>query len=215
MFVLGITGGVGSGKSLVAKLISKKYNANLLIADKLGHIIMEPENSGFEKIVDKFGRDIVDINGKIDRKKLADIIFNDEIARQTLNSIVHPEVMSYIKKYIDNRKDMNGIIILENAIMYETGCDKLCDEIWYVYVPVDIRIKRLSNSRGYSEEKSRSIIDSQKPDKFFTDRANRIIDNSGSKNNLISEIDALFTNFVKDVRYGYNGTAQKCDCRIY
>lgn len=207
MFVLGITGGVGSGKSLVAKRIGKRYNANLLIADKLGHVVMEPGNSGFNKIIYKFGEDIVGSDGAINRKKLADIIFNDEKARAVLNAIIHPEVMSYIKKYIDDRKDMDGIIIVETAIMYETGCNNLCDEIWYVYVPTDIRIKRLSASRGYSEEKSQSIIGSQKPDKFFIDRADRIIDNSGSRNDLNAVIDTLFESFEKDEKYGYNGTA--------
>lgn len=207
MFVLGITGGVGSGKSLVAKRISKKYNANLLIADKLGHVVMKPESLGFKKIICRFGENIVGSDGTIDRKKLADIIFNDDSAREELNSIIHPEVMSYIRQYIDDRKDMNGIIIVETAIMYETECDKLCDEIWYVYVPADIRIKRLSASRGYSEEKSRAIIESQKPDKFFIDRADKIIDNAGSKGSLTSVIDALSDSFEKDGKYGYNGTA--------
>lgn len=197
MFVLGITGGVGSGKTLVAKLISKKYKASLLIADRLGHIVMEPDNPAFEKITSRFGKDILGSNGKIDRKKLADIIFNDETARSALNSIIHPEVISYIRKYIDDRRDKDGVIVLETAIMYETGSDKLCDEVWYVYVPADIRIKRLSDSRGYSEEKSRSIIESQKPDKFFTDRADRIIDNSGDKDRLNIELDALAGHFVK------------------
>lgn len=197
MFVLGITGGVGSGKTLVAKLISKKYKASLLIADRLGHIVMEPDNPAFEKITSRFGKDILGSNGKIDRKKLADIIFNDETARSVLNSIIHPEVISYIRKYIDDRRDKDGVIVLETAIMYETGSDKLCDEVWYVYVPADIRIKRLSDSRGYSEEKSRSIIESQKPDKFFTDRADRIIDNSGDKDRLNIELDALAGHFVK------------------
>ncbi len=215
MFVLGITGGVGSGKSFVAKRIGKRYNAHLLIADKLGHVVMKPGSSGFRKIVYKFGEDIIDSDGTIDRKKLADIIFSNDVARDELNAIIHPEVMSYIKKYINDRKDMEGIIIIETAIMYETGCDKLCDKIWYVYVPADIRIKRLSVSRGYSEEKSQSIIESQKPDKFFIDRADRVIDNSGSRNSLNAVIDTLFESFEKDEKYGYNGTAQKCDCRVY
>lgn len=215
MFVLGITGGVGSGKSLVAKLMSEKCNACLIIADKLGHVVIEPNSSGFEKVVCRFGRDIVGSDGMIDRNKLSDIVFNDDEARKALNAIIHPEVLSYIKKYIDDRKDIDGIIIVETAIMYETGCDKLCDEILYVYVPADIRISRLSASRGYSEEKSRSIIESQKPDKFFMDRADKVIDNSGDKNHLYAEIDAVFRGFVEGNKYGYNGTAQKCDCGVY
>ena len=215
MYVIGITGGVGSGKSLVAKIASKKYNAGLLIADELGHIVTEPGKPAFKKIIEMHGSGILGQDGSIDRKKLADIIFSNDVARDELNAIIHPEVMSYIKKYINDRKDMEGIIIVETAIMYETGCNNLCDEIWYVYVPTDIRIKRLSVSRGYSEEKSQSIIGSQKPDKFFIDRADRVIDNSGSRKDLNAVIDTLFDSFEKDEKYGYNGTAQKCDCRVY
>lgn len=193
MFVIGITGGVGSGKSLVAKLVKEKYNAGLLIADELGHLVMQPGSPGYSKIVKRFGEGIIGAGGAVDRKKLADIIFNDDTARSDMNSIIHPEVKSYIGRYINDRKDMDGLIILETAIMYETGCDKFCNEVWYVYVPADIRIKRLSENRGYPEEKSRSIIEKQKPDRFFMEKADRVIDNSGSVESLGLKLDALST----------------------
>lgn len=188
MFVIGITGGIGSGKSLVAKFLSKKYNAKLLIADELGHIVIKPGTTGYNKVIDMFGKGILGKDSNINRKKLADIIFNDDKARSGLNSIVHPEVFKYISNYIDDRKGQEGYIILETAIMYETCCDKLCDEVWYVHVPVDIRVKRLSDSRGYSEEKSRSIISKQKPDNYFIEKADRVIENSGSINSLEEQL---------------------------
>lgn len=188
MFVIGITGGIGSGKSLVAKFLSKKYNAHLLIADELGHVVMKPGASGYNKIVGLFGKGILGKDGSINRKKLADIVFNDDKARSGLNSIIHPEVFNYISNYIDNRKNQDGYIILETAIMYETGCDKLCDEVWYVHVPADIRVKRLSDSRGYSEEKSHSIISKQKPDNYFIEKADRVIENSGSISSLEEQL---------------------------
>ena len=188
MFVIGITGGVGSGKSLVAKFLSKKYNAKLLIADELGHVVIKPGTPGYDKVIDMFGKGILGRDGSINRKKLADIIFNDDNARSGLNSIIHPEVFNYIGNYIKDRKDQDGYIILETAIMYETGCDKFCDEVWYVHVPRDIMVKRLSDSRGYSEEKSRSIISKQKPDNYFIEKADRVIENSGSINSLEEQI---------------------------
>jgi len=190
MYVIGITGGVGSGKSLVAKLAGEKYNAELLIADKLGHAVIEPGTPGFDKVTERFGSRIIE-NGTINRDKLSSLVFNDDKALMDLNAIIHPEVIAYIKKYIDDRKDKEGYIFVETAVMYETGCDKLCDEVWYVYVPADIRIKRLSGSRGYSREKSLSIIEKQKPDKFFTDRADRVIDNSGSRKKLDNILNSL------------------------
>lgn len=184
MYVIGITGGVGSGKSLVAKIASKKYNAGLLIADELGHIVTEPGKPAFKKIIEMHGSGILGQDGSIDRKKLADIIFSNDKARSAINSIIHPEVMLYIENYINERSGQDGYIILETAIMYETGCDRFCDETWYVYVPEDTRIKRLAKNRGYTEEKSRSIIKKQKPDSFFIERAGRVIDNTGSIKDL-------------------------------
>lgn len=191
MFVIGITGGIGSGKSLVAKIAGRKYKAGLLIADELGRVVTEPGKLAFKRIVEMYGREILGNDGGIDRKKLADIIFNNDNERSAINAIIHPEVMLYIENYINERKCQKGYIILETAIMYETGCDKFCNEIWYVYVPEDTRIKRLSENRGYTEEKSRSIIKNQKPDTFFMERAIRVIDNSGSKKDLERIIASL------------------------
>lgn len=191
MYVIGITGGVGSGKSLVAKIAGRKYKAGLLIADELGHVVTEPGKPAFNRIVEMYGRDILGQDGSIDRKKLADIIFNDDNARSAINAVIHPEVMLYIENYINERKGQEGYIILETAIMYETGCDRFCNETWYVYVPEDARIKRLSKNRGYPEEKSRSIIKKQKPESFFMERAERVINNTGSIKDLENLIAGL------------------------
>lgn len=193
MYVIGLTGGVGSGKSYVAHRLSEMYDAELLIADELGHVVMKKGTKCHEKIVKSFGKDIIDSDGEIDRKKMADIIFKDNEARKRLDDIVHPEVIEYVARYIDERKGMDGIIIFETAIMYECKCDQLCDEVWYVYVPADIRIKRLSDNRGYSVEKSRAIIANQKPDEFFTEKADRIIKNDGSFEELDKEIRDSFS----------------------
>lgn len=193
MYVIGLTGGVGSGKSYVAHRLSEMYDAELLIADELGHVVMKKGTKCHEKIVKSFGKDILGSDGEIDRKKMADIIFKDNEARKRLDDIVHPEVIEYVAQYIDERKGMDGIIIFETAIMYECKCDQLCDEVWYVYVPADIRIKRLSDNRGYSVEKSRAIIANQKPDEFFTEKADRIIKNDGSFEELDKEIRDSFS----------------------
>lgn len=193
MYVIGLTGGVGSGKSYVAHRLSEMYDAELLIADELGHVVMKKGTKCHEKIVKSFGKDIIDSDGEIDRKKMADIIFKDNEARKRLDDIVHPEVIEYVARYIDERKGMDGIIIFETAIMYECKCDQLCDEVWYVYVPADIRIKRLSDNRGYSVEKSRAIIANQKPDEFFTEKADRIIKNDGSFEELDKELRESFS----------------------
>ena len=193
MRVIGLTGGVGSGKSLVAQKICEMYGAELLIADELGHVVMKSGTDGFSKIVEIFGEDIVAADGEIDRDKLSAIVFKDDALRRDLNNIIHPEVKKYIENFIDSRNDKEATIILETAIMYESGCDKYCDEVWYVYVPAKIRIERLQESRGYTYEKSESIIKKQKSDKFFMERADKSIRNESTIADLGNEISSVWS----------------------
>lgn len=191
MRVIGLTGGVGSGKSYVAHRLQELYGMELLIADELGHIAMEPGTDSFHQIVARFGTDVVLPDGTLDRKRLADLIFHDPQALEDMNGIVHPVVKEYLTDYIDSRRELPGIILLETAILYETGCDAFCDEVWYVSVPEEIRIRRLMVDRGYTEDKSRAMIASQKPDSFFRKRAQRIIDNAGNRQTLESVLKTM------------------------
>lgn len=180
MQVIGLTGGVGSGKSLVAALLQKISGAELLIADKLGHVAMEKDTVGYEKILAAFGHRILSHDGEIDRKKLGDVVFDDRDRLMELNQIVHPLVKEYLAGYIRERKEKQGFIILENAIMFETECDKLCDQIWYVWVPRQMRIQRLQESRGYSREKCEAIMAQQMQDEIFQRKCHRTIKNDDS-----------------------------------
>lgn len=191
MRVIGLTGGVGSGKSYVAHCLQELYGMELLIADELGHVAMEPGTDSFDRIVARFGADLVMEDGRLDRKGLADIIFHDPQALTDMNGIVHPAVKEYLADFISKRQELPGTILLENAILYETGCDAFCDEVWYVSVPEDIRIRRLMTDRGYTEDKSRAIIVSQQPESFFRERADRIIDNAGNRQELRKQLETM------------------------
>lgn len=191
MRVIGLTGGVGSGKSYVAHRLQELYGMELLIADELGHVAMEPGTDSFDRIVERFGADMVMDDGRLDRKRLADLIFHDSQALVDMNGIVHPAVKEYLADFINMRRELPGTILLENAILYETGCDVFCDEVWYVSVPEEIRIRRLMEDRGYNEEKSRAIIASQQPESFFQKKADRIIDNAGDRADLEKELKTL------------------------
>lgn len=193
MKVIGLTGGVGSGKSLVAQLLKEETGSELIITDEVGHIVTDRGGSAFKSVVERFGSQIISETGEIDRKKLADIVFNDKSAIQDLNSIVHPKVKEYIEKYIADRKEKKGNIILESAILFETECDKYCDEVWYVYVPRDIRIARLRQSRGYSDEKCEAVMKSQKPDEFYISRSDKVIENAGSVDELRDCLKSIYS----------------------
>ncbi len=191
MRVIGLTGGVGSGKSYVAHRLQELYGMELLIADELGHVAMEAGTDSYDRIVARFGADVVMTDGSLDRQRLADIIFHDPQALADMNAIVHPAVKEYLADYINKRQELPGTILLENAILYETGCDVFCDEVWYVSVPEEIRIRRLMSDRGYTEEKSRAMIASQQPESFFQERADRIIDNAGDRQALERELETM------------------------
>lgn len=199
MRVIGLTGGVGSGKSYVAHYLQQHCGMELLIADDLGHVAMRPGTDSFAKIVARFGENVVTADGTLDRRRLADIIFHDPVAMADMNAIVHPVVQAYIADYIEKRRGLEGTILLETAILYETGCDALCDEIWYVSVPEEIRIRRLMQDRGYTEEKSRAIIARQYSDAFFRERADRIIDNAGNRQDLQNCLETMIPSQERQV----------------
>ena len=178
MYVIGLTGGVGSGKTAAAGKLAELVGAKLLIADELGHVVMEKGAEGYHKIVDAFGSRILDNQGNIDRKMLSGIVFGNPESLERLNEIVHPAVKSYLKEYIDRRRK-------------ETGCDELCDEVWYVYVPPEVRMERLAVNRGYTEEKSMAIMQQQLAEEEFRKRCKHEIWNGGSVQELENGIREL------------------------
>ena len=191
MYVIGLTGGVGSGKTVAAGRLADIADAELLIADDLGHLVMEKGKRGYQEIVGPFGSNILDGQGEIDRRKLSELVFGDSEQLEKLNRIIHPAVKSYLKDYIDKRRAQEGILVLETAIMFETGCDELCDEVWYVYVPPEIRIERLAAGRGYPEEKSQAIMERQLEEDEFRKRCRHELWNGGSMQELEEGIKKL------------------------
>jgi dephospho-CoA kinase len=196
MYVIGLTGGVGSGKTVAAHKLAQIAGAELLIADELGHLVMKKGEKGCQSIVQAFGTGILDEQGEIDRSSLSKLVFHDRKALERLNQIVHPAVFAYLKEYLAARKEQKGYVILETAIMFETGCDALCDEIWYIYVPSAVRRERLAQNRGYSEEKSNAIMQKQLSKEEFAQRCSQIIRNDGSIEELEEKLKESFRMIV-------------------
>ena len=141
----------------------------------------------YKKIVEHFGMDILHLDGTIDRKRLGEIVFSDEIELEYLNSLIHPGVREYIdNKLKESMPDENFVI--ESAILVEAGYKDICDEIWYIYVDESIRRTRLKSSRGYTNEKIDSILNNQLSDEEFRKNADIIIDNSKSVENTEFQI---------------------------
>ena len=188
--VIGITGGVGCGKSTVMKLLEEQYHAKLLVADELGHQVMEPGTKAYIQIRQTFGDDLVLENEQIDRNLLAERIYADDGGREKLNGIIHPCVKEMIQKKLEEWKE-EPLVCLETAILFETGCDEFCDTVWCVLTDRETRIERLMMSRGYTREKAESIMRVQLPDEEWIRRCDKCVENNGNLSKLSERLQEL------------------------
>ena len=190
MKIIGVTGGVGAGKSTVLDYLKETYHAHLILADLVGHEVMEPGLPAYDAIIETFGREILNEDQTIDRKKLGDIVFHKEEMRQKLNAIVHPAVKQEILRRIEQAKLENvSYTVVEAALFLEENYDAFCDETWYIYTDEKIRRQRLKESRGYSDERIDQIFRSQKTHEEFQKRCLFMIDNNGSEEETFRQID--------------------------
>jgi len=177
MKIIGLTGGIGSGKSYIAEILKTEYNAEIYLTDNIAKELMSYGNACYNEVVSYFGKQVLNLSNEIDKVKLSHIIFESKEHRLRLNSIVHPAVVKYIKDSI--QKTNKKLVVIESALLIEAGIDKICTEVWYIHADIDIRIKRLIKERGYSKEKCKAIIESQFDFETNKERFNVIIDNSG------------------------------------
>ena len=188
--VIGVTGGVGAGKSFVLSIIEEEFDAKLLHADEIAHQLTEPEHSCYERIVEEFGTGILKEDQTIDRNQLAEIVFGDPSALKKLNHIVHPMVKEYIQGEISCilLEDPAKIIVIEAALLIEDHYEEICDEIWYVKADEEIRRKRLKENRNYTDERIDKIIKIQLKESEFEKNCQRIINNNGNIEKTRQEI---------------------------
>lgn len=180
MLVVGITGGVGAGKTRVLQILEKYCRCRILLADDVGNKVKEPGQECYEKILELLGSDILDPEGKLDRFKMAEKIFAKKALLERVNEIIHPAVKKYILNAIEEEKKKGEIRVffLEAALLIEAGYIPYLDELWYIYSTKDVRVKRLKMNRGYSDEKIAQIMSNQLSDDEFRKHADVILDNS-------------------------------------
>lgn len=190
MKVLGITGGVGSGKSLVLSYLESKENIVVYEADKVARLEQEPGTKCFQEIVEYFGDEIISETGELDRGKLANIVFQDKKMLEKLNAIVHPLVRKKILELIEVHKQQGiSIFVYEAAILFEGNYQEICDEVWYIYCEENIRIDRLKKARNYSQALFYQISNQQMSEEMFREKASVIIDNSYDETYLKEQIE--------------------------
>ena len=190
MKVYGITGGAGTGKSEVIKMLQENFGGCVIMSDEVARELMQKGNISYQLIVEYFGRDILMDDGEIDRKKLADHVFNNKEALEKLNSITHPYVKNEIRKLIAEAEASGEcrFVALESAILLECGYEDICDEFWYVYTKPEIRRQRMKETRNYSDEKVDSVMRNQQPDEVFFEQCSFVIENNTTLSDVYDQL---------------------------
>lgn len=191
MKVIGITGGVGCGKSALLAYIKEHYNCRIILADQAAHQVEEPGQPCYEKLIAILSEDILNEDGTIHKGKMAEKIFKDEKLLEAVNAIIHPAVKVLILDEIqkERRKGEVRYFFVEAALLIEDGYLDIVDEMWYIYAKEQVRRERLHLSRGYSEEKIDAIMASQLSEEDFRKYCKVVIDNSGSLEEAFEQID--------------------------
>ena len=181
MKLIGITGGVGAGKTMVLGLLKELCRCRVLLADEVGNEVKLPGQPCYERLVQLLGRQVLAEDGTIDKKKMAGLIFSDPALLDRVNGIIHPEVKRYILEQVEEerRKGEADYFFLEAALLIECGYEAILDELWYIHADGPVRMARLKESRGYSEEKIRQIFESQLSETEFRAHCSVVIENNG------------------------------------
>ena len=189
MITIGITGGVGAGKSTVLDFLEQEYQAYVMKADEIGHLVMEPGQSCYEPVIALFGKQVIKNDKTIDRRLVSDVVFSHPDMLGKLNHIIHPAVKEYIRRQLALKKEEGQrICVVEAALLLEDHYEEFCDIVWYIHTDSEIRIRRLMESRGYTREKSMSIIASQAPEEFFRAHTDYVVTNNADLEDTCQQI---------------------------
>ncbi|HZY58851.1 MAG TPA: dephospho-CoA kinase [Candidatus Binataceae bacterium] len=193
MLTVGLTGGIGSGKSTVAKILAE-LGAPSFDADKVGHEIYRPDGPAYHEVIAAFGSAVVAPDGTIDRKKLGPIVFADPAQLRRLESIVHPRMFERMRAMVAEMRaqGVSAPIVIEAAILIEAHWQPLFDEIWLVVAPREKVIERVEAERGLKPEQTEARIKAQLSDDERRRHASLVIDNSGTIAQLRIGVGALW-----------------------
>ena len=198
MFIIGLTGGIACGKSSVADEF-RNYGATTLDIDKITHRLLEPGGELFSTYVQHFGEDIINEDGKLDRKAVGEIIFNNIEERQWINSVAHPVILNRVRDFLVKCAERgDALVILEIPLLFEAGWEFLVDETWAVYVSRKMQFWRLMNRDKITREQAKIRIDAQMSPAEIAKRADVAIDNNKKSHGHIRRfiLDYLVKKFV-------------------
>jgi len=197
MKVIGITGGVGAGKSTVVGILQKHYTIEYLHCDAIAHELMERGGSAHEELISLFGEDLVNADGSLNRSKLYERAFLGDRVEE-LNACVHPKVRIYVEERIASLRasEFEGLVLIEAALLIEAGYKDICDELWYVHAPVEMRRARLKANRGYSDERVDSVMAEQASEELFFSQSDFVVYNDSSQEecekHIVEQVETHF-----------------------
>ena len=191
MKVIGITGGVGAGKSEILSYLKEHCNCRILMADRLAEELEEPGQDCYDQLLALLGREILQEDGRIDRKKMAARAFADKTLLEAVNAMIHPAVKQAILQIIRDEKEAarRDYLFIEAALLIEDGYAEIVDELWYIHTEEEVRRQRLKASRGYTDEKIDSILKEQLSEEEFYRHCHYVIENSGSLESVYEQLD--------------------------
>lgn len=198
MVFIGITGGIGAGKSEILKYIRKHYKCEIYLADEVAHLVKQSGTAVYRRLLELLGEDITDEKGEIDKKKMADRIFATPALLGQVNGIVHPAVKEFLLRRLEEAREAKEVelFFVEAALLIEGGYRELVDEMWYIYADEAVRRERLRRFRGYSEEKISRIMSQQLAEECFRENCDFVIDNSGLFQDSCRQIDEKLEAFT-------------------
>ena len=195
MKVLGLTGGIGSGKSMVLSMFAN-LGAEVIDADHLAREVVEPGQPALEEIATAFGRDMLMPDGRLDRGKLARIIFADPVARARLNAITHPRIQERMATEMALRGSRPGLLIVDIPLLYENDRSDTVESVIVVWVDAKTQLRRLTERDGLTPDEARQRIAAQMPLDEKRARADLVVDNSGSRENTRRQVEVIYRRFA-------------------
>ena len=197
MLIIGLTGGIGSGKSTVSEYLSKNMGLTIIDADQIARDVTRPGQETLLKLREAFGSEIINDDGTLDRRKLAGIAFQSDEKKKLLEKITHSAIREEINCTLrTSAAKHENAVVLDVPLLMESGIDGLCDTVWVVTTAKDVRIERISARDGITKEEINARINAQISDRERFARADEIIDNSGDKEALYREIERLIKKYV-------------------
>lgn len=193
MKIIGITGGVGAGKSQILSYIQDHYCSRIVRADEVAHLVKEPGQVCYKGLIDLLGEKILNEDGTIHKGKMAEMIFSDKNLLEKVNALIHPEVKKYILNQIQLEQERGEVayFFIEAALLIEEHYDEIVDELWYIHADIDVRKQRLMQSRNYSEQKVADIMRGQLREEDFRCHCKEVISNNGDLEETYKQIKQI------------------------